>query len=302
MGFFRSHIVLVGLLVLSIQSCMNIPSRPEVHGHRGARGLMPENTIPGFKKATRQALDWLEMDIVVSGDGKIVVSHEPWMNHILATTKDGKRLTPEEGKALNLYKMPYKEINDYDVGLLEHPDFPDQKQKSAPKPLLEDVIEEVEEHIVLYGLRMVGYNVEVKSRPEWYGIYQPEPIEYARILMDEIDALNIDERLIIQSFDPAILQAIHERDETVELALLVDNDEGIEANLKNLGFIPPHYSPHNRLVDSTLVAEVRARDMEIHVWTVNDEARMEELIALHVNGIITDYPDRLVDLLNKAWE
>jgi len=261
---------------------------------------MPENTIPGFKLATRQALDWLEMDVVVSGDGKIVVSHEPWMNHELAIRKDGSTLTPAEGKALNLYQMPYREINDYDVGSLPHPNFPDQRQKSANKPRLTRVVEEVEEHIVLYGLRMVGYNVEVKSRPEWYGTYQPEPAEYVRILMDEIHDLNIDERLIIQSFDVAILQEVRKRDRTIEIALLVDNEEGLEANLKNLGFVPEHYSPHERLVDSTLVTEVQNRDMEIHVWTVNEKLRMQELADMHVNGIITDYPDRLVNLLNRA--
>lgn len=291
------RIFLFGLIIISLHSCMNTPTRPEIHGHRGCRGLMPENTIPGFKLAVRQGIDWIEMDIVISGDGKIVVSHEPWMNPMICTTPKGDTLTLDEGMAINLYTMPYKEINDYDCGLRPHPDFLDQEQKSANKPLLSRVIEEVEEHVVLYGLHMVGYNVEVKSKPEWYGIYQPEPKEYARILMQEIQELNIDERLILQSFDIAILEEIRKIDSSIEIALLVDNDQGFEANMAKLSFVPEHYSPHERLVTSELIEKVRAQDMEIHVWTVNERERMQQMIDLHVNGIITDYPDRLVELV-----
>lgn len=294
-----SPIFLLLVLVATNQSCMNTPTRPEIHGHRGCRGLMPENTIPAFKLAARQGIDWLEMDVVVSKDGKLVVSHEPWMNASICLSPDGERLSEAQGKAVNLYQLDYSDINDYDCGVLVHPDFPDQKIKSAPKPLLRKVVEEVEEHVVLYGLYMVGYNVEIKSNPEWYGVYQPEPREYARIVMEEIHRLNIDERLIIQSFDDRILEEIRKIDETIELALLVDNDAGFETNLGRLSFVPQHYSPHERLVDSELVSKVREQNMEIHVWTVNDEKRMEELIALHVDGIITDYPNKLVRIVNK---
>lgn len=277
---------------------MNTPTQPEVHGHRGARGLMPENTIPGFKLASRQGISWLEMDVVISKDGKVVVSHEPWMNHHITLTKDGERITEEQGKALNLYEMPYKVINDYDVGSLVNPNFPNQKLKKAPKPKLSKVVEEVEEHVVLYGLHMVGYNVEIKSRPEWYGVYQPEPEEYVNIFMDVIDDLNIDERLIVQSFDPEILRQMRKRDSSIELALLIDEEYNLHQNLETLGFTPQHYSPHFKLVDQALVNSCRDLGMEIHVWTVNEVADMRAMIDLKVDGIITDYPDRLVEILD----
>jgi glycerophosphoryl diester phosphodiesterase len=260
---------------------------------------MPENTIPGFKLAARQGIDWLEMDVVISGDGQVVVSHEPWINAAICLAPNGDTLTAEQGKAINLYQLDYSKINDYDCGSRVHPNFPDQEIKPAAKPLLSKVVEEIEEHIVLYGLYMVGYNIEVKSNPEWYGIYQPQPAEYAQIIVDEIQELNIDERLIIQSFDDQLLEEIRKLDNTLEIALLVDNDAGFEANMDRLSFVPEHYSPHERLVNADLIEKVRSMDMEIHVWTVNDESRMLELIALHVDGIITDYPDRLVKLVYK---
>src|SRR5918993_1857381 len=110
-------------------------------GHRGARGLMPENTIPSMLKAIDLDVTTLEMDLAISMDKKVVVSHDPIFNHIITTTPDGKMLTESEASQLVLYRMDYDEIKKYDVGLRPHPLFPKQEKLDVHKPLLSDLID-----------------------------------------------------------------------------------------------------------------------------------------------------------------
>ncbi|MFO0414793.1 MAG: glycerophosphodiester phosphodiesterase family protein, partial [Bacteroidota bacterium] len=112
----------------------------DLQGHRGCRGLMPENTIPAMLHAMDLGVTTLELDVVISADGKVVVSHEPWMSSEIATKEDGKQVIHAEEKNLNLFRMNYTEIQKFDVGLKPHPRFPDQKKMKVVKPLLTDVI------------------------------------------------------------------------------------------------------------------------------------------------------------------
>ncbi|MFZ1687574.1 MAG: glycerophosphodiester phosphodiesterase family protein [Flavobacteriales bacterium] len=272
---------------------------PDVHGHRGCRGLMPENTIPAFLRATELGCDFLELDVVVNAEGEVVVSHEPWMDHRICTGRQGHAIAAAHERELNIYRMSTEEVRQCDCGSLTHPDFPAQQNRPAHKPLLSEVVAAVSEHARKTGSPMPRFNVEIKSEPELYDTHQPRPLAYGVTVLRELNRLAIDRSCIVQSFDPAVLEAVHAMDPGVTIALLVDNTDGASTNLGRLSFTPNIYSPHFKLMDAALLDDLHAKQIATAVWTVNDEADMERMIALGVGGIITDYPDRLIALLEK---
>ncbi len=267
-------------------------SAPEVHGHRGCRGLMPENTIPAFTKAVDLGCTWLELDVVMTGDGEVLVSHEPWMDHRICRTSNGDSIAPGIERSFNIFRMSLAEVQAFDCGSAEHPDFPGQEHQRLHKPTLREVVEAVDERAGESGMSAVSFNIEIKSEPGLYGTYQPEPAAFAKAVVSVIDELHLDERCIVQSFDPAVLEAVHAIDPALRLSLLVENTDGIDTNLKRLSFTPAFYSPAFEQVDQAAVDKLHALDIEVAVWTVNEEADMRRMAALGVDAIITDFPDR----------
>jgi len=303
-------LVLVGaLLVVSsampasyAQSPADAPRSPagfDLQGHRGARGLAPENTIPAFRRALELGVTTLEMDVVISADGTVVVSHEPWMARAKCRTPDGGRIPEGAARSHNLYEMPYDRIEAYDCGSLTLPDFPEQASTPAPKPRLRAVLEMAEAYVDAHDRGPVFYNIETKSRPEWTGQFHPEPDAFVRRVLAVVTETDVAPRTTIQSFDPRTLEATHRQNQTVRTALLVGwaGDEGLEANLAALSFRPDIYSPTARLVDEALVAAVHDRGLTLVPWTVNDPDEMRRLLRLGVDGLITDYPDRAREVL-----
>lgn len=276
------------------------PQTFDLQGHRGARGLMPENTIPAFLKAVDIGVDTIELDVVITKDEKILVSHEPWFNHQISTKPDGSPVTEEEEMDLNIYEMTYEETQQYDVGKKGHPSFPNQETMAAKKPLLSDVIRTVENFIDERGQQDVSYNIETKIEPERYGTYYPQPEKFVQLLNDllveldeEFDILN---RITIQSFDPATLIVFHELNPDLELAMLVANRQLIQDYVDRLGFTPDIWSPNYQLVTSRLISEAHDRGIKVIPWTVNTTGEMRELLEMGVDGIITDYPDSAASL------
>jgi len=288
------------LLPLALSACMNQnrTDPPEVHGHRGCRGLLPENTIPAFLHAAELGVDWIELDVVLSADHQVIVSHEPWMSHVICTDANGDAILEERERDLNLYRMTAAEIRAYDCGSLEHPGFPDQEQRRAHKPTLREVVEAIEE-TAMSGGGQPGFNIEVKSDPALYGTHQPKPAQLAAFVHAAIDSLGIDDRCIVQSFDPAVLMAMHAIDQDLVLALLVENTDGLEINLQRLNFTPAIYSPNFSMADEALRTELHARGIQLVVWTVNEPTDIQRMIALGVNGIISDYPGRVLGVLER---
>jgi glycerophosphoryl diester phosphodiesterase len=272
--------------------------QPEVHGHRGCRGLLPENTIDGFNKAVELGCDHLELDVVLSGDGQVIVSHEPWLNAAICLGPDGEVLSEGQGRSFNLHRMSVEEIQRCDCGSLEQERFPEQNTRRSVKPTLRAVVEAADEHALLSGMPTPSYNIEIKSDPAWYGIYQPEPAPYARQVIATIDTLGIGERCIVQSFDPAILEAVHAERPDLTLALLVDNSDDLPTNLARISFKPAIYSPHFKLANDAMLQVLRSMDIALVVWTVNEPADIQRMVQLGVDGIISDYPDRVLAALD----
>jgi glycerophosphoryl diester phosphodiesterase len=267
----------------------------DIEGHRGCRGLMPENTIPAMMKALELGVTTLEMDAVITKDKQVILSHEPFFNHEITTGPDGKFITEQDERNLNIYKMTYAQTQTYDVGLKPHPRFPNQRRLKATKPLLREVIENAEAYHKLKGGPEVFYNIETKTQPATDNIYHPAPEEFVRTLMNVIHGEKISERVIIQSFDFRTLQVVHKRYPNMKTAALIEDYDKrtLDEQLKALGFKPTIYSPAYSLVTPELVAKCHEQGIKVIPWTVNDKESIDKMKTAGVDGIISDYPDLL---------
>jgi len=262
----------------------------DLQGHRGARGLLPENSVPGFLLALEYGVDTIEMDVVVSADSHVVVSHEPWMSPEICSHPDGTVVGEEEAMSLNLFTMPYERIALFDCGSRGNERFPEQEPLSVVKPLLADALRAVESA----AETPVRYNIEIKSREDGDGVFHPDVDTFALLVHQVIEKLDVMGRTTIQSFDPRALESYHRMAPEATLALLVSNEWGFQSNLDRLSFLPQIYSPNHNLVDRALVDSVHSAGLTIVPWTINETARMRTLLDLGVDGLITDYPDRAV--------
>lgn len=262
----------------------------DLQGHRGARGLAPENTLEAFRKALELGVNTLELDVVMSKDGQIVVSHEPWLNADICLDPNGNAFEKEKEKEYNLYQMTYKEIMTCDCGSKFNPAFSEQKLVSTHKPLLTDVLQMADSIGRNHGMK-VNFNIEIKSLPEGDNLYHPKPEVFVKQVMDLINKEVGLDKVSMQSFDFRILKELHQSYPEVRLAALVYKDD-VATALDQLGFIPDIYSPYFQLVDKIMVETLHSKGMKLIPWTVNEPEQMRSLLQLGVDGLITDYPDR----------
>lgn len=272
----------------------NSHSQIDVQGHRGCRGLFPENSIPAFQKALDLGVTTLELDLVISKDKKVVVSHDPFMNHEIALDVNGKTITEAEEKSFNLYEMTYDSIKKYDCGSKPHPKFPQQQKIKTYKPLLEEVLDLAEKH----SQKTILYNIEIKSLPAWDLVYTPKVEEFVALVLDIIKAKGIEQRVTLQSFDIRTLEEVKRKAPTMVASLLVDEFESITFKLKSLSFKPEIISPYYKLITKKRVKRLHKKELKVIPWTLNDEKDIKAMIDFKVDGIISDYPDRLIKILN----
>jgi glycerophosphoryl diester phosphodiesterase len=262
-------------------------------GHRGCRGLMPENTIPAMRTALDLGVTTLEMDVVITKDKKVVLSHDQWFGEEITTKPDGKYMGPREERKFNIYWMTYDDVKTFDVGMKPHPRFPNQKKMKAVKPLLTDVIDSVQQYMTTSKRPFPYYNIETKSNPEFDGVFQPKPDEFVELLMGVIKQKGIENYVIIQSFDFRTLQYLHQKYPDIKTAMLVEGDDKrtFDEQVKELGFTPTIYSPNYAIVDEKLIKKCHKQNMKVIPWTVNEKVKIEELKTMGVDGVISDYPD-----------
>ncbi len=285
--------VLVILLMLSIVAGASSQKQFLKEGHRGCRGLMPENTIPAMKKGLDLGVDVLELDLVISKDKKVVVSHDAVMNSEISLNPSGDTISKAEQKKLILYGMSYAEIRKYDVGSKHHHEFPQQQNLPAYKPLFAELIDSTDAYARQKGLKPPSYNVEIKSNPTTDGINQPPPQEFVDLVVGICKSKDLFGRMNIQSFDPRPLQLIHKQYPDIELSYLTMNFKSVEENLTTLGFKPNIYSPNYKTVTKESVKYCHDNGIKIIPWTINTKEEIEAIRNLGVDGIISDYPNRL---------
>jgi glycerophosphoryl diester phosphodiesterase len=275
------------------KSSSAMPVTFDKQGHRGCRGLMPENTIPAMLNALNLGVTTLEMDISISKDKKVFLSHEPFFNHEITTKPDGSFIEEKDEKSYNMYLMNYDSIIKYDVGMKPHPRFAQQQKIKAVKPLLVDLFDDIRKDMITRRRPFPFYNIEIKTQPATDNIYHPAPAEFVELLMKVIKEKQMEDFVIIQSFDFRTLQYLHKKYPAIKTTMLIEDFDKIsfEDQIKKLGFTASIYSPHYSLVTAELINKCHAAAMQIIPWTVNDKIKIQELTKMGVDGIITDYPN-----------
>ncbi len=276
------------LLFLAISAgaqTASTPKRIAVEGHRGARWAMPENTLPAFRYAIDVGADVLEMDLGVTKDNVLVVSHDL---EIKPSICKGPAELPRAIRQLTL-----AEIKQFDCGWQQNPDFPTQRAIPGTRmPTLEEVFRE------LSPLGTFRFNIEMKSHPTRREL-APPPDEFARLLVEQIRRFKVENRVVIQSFDFRMLKALASIAPGIKRsALFVEEGEAFLAVAKRAGDVQV-LSPHLRLVTPENVREAHAAGLTVVPWTANQPEEWQKLIDANVDAIITDNPKGLVQYLKE---
>jgi glycerophosphoryl diester phosphodiesterase len=249
---------------------------PAVCGHRGASGHAPENTLVAFRRAKELGATWIEFDVQLSADGVPIILHD---DTLARTTNLGQQLRPTQ--------LTLAELKDLDAGSWFSPEFAGEKI-----PTLEEVFEACGSEL--------GLNIEIKSTPNFEadnGLEQK--------IADLVRRYKLEDTALISSFDPHRLASLHRYDPGLRLAFLYearpdlylpDFDPIVTA--KSFGAVALH--PPFRIIDSSLVERTRTNGLDINTWTVNEIPDMERMVALGLDIIITNYPDRLVKVLEQT--
>ena len=292
----RTFLLTLPFLITTLASAQIYLPKFDVQGHRGCRGLKPENSLPAFLTALDSGVTTLEMDVTITKDNQIIVSHEPWMSAAICLPPTGKAITIKEEKKFNIFQMTYEEVKQWDCGSRGNERFPEQTKINVYKPLLSEVIVAVEKHIKNFSKYEVDYNIEIKTTPEGDGKFHPKPDEFSDLVYNLLDQFLPMERVIIQSFDIRVLKYWHTKYPDIRLAVLIENKKTVDQNISELGFSPFIYSPDYKLLSKEIVKYCRELNMRVIPWTVNDPTEMKVLKGMGVSGFITDYPDRAAKL------
>jgi glycerophosphoryl diester phosphodiesterase len=251
----------------------------QVHGHRGARAMRPENTLPAFEYAIAQGVDALELDMAVTRDNVIVVSHDPILEPPVCTGPAPKAVIRE---------LTLAQVREWDCGAKQNPAFPKQQPVPGTRmPTLEEV----------FALAPKGkflFNIETKIFPQKPEL-TPSPEEFARMVLTAVRKHHLEARVVLQSFDFRTLIAMKELAPEIKLSALY---EGPPKDFAAIGkeAVAGIVSPIARLVTPEQVKSAHAAGMEVLPWTVNTPAEWERLANAGVDGIISDDPAALI-----AW-
>lgn len=262
----------------------------KVHGHRGTRGTLPENSMVGFEEALKVGSDILEMDLHVSKDKVLIVSHDSAVSREICVMPNGKKVK----KTIRLRTLTAQQIQKYDCGRIPHPRFPEQKQvPNTSMPTLDEVLtwfaKTAPSHVEL--------NIETKM-DEPKKADNPDPKFFASAVIDLLKKHGLLDRAILQSFEFSTLVEAKKIEPALRTAALFENEKNFCAVTEQTGATMA--SPDFTLVTAKEVAECRKRGIPIHPWTANTEKDWAKLVDLGVDGIITDYPAKLLKFLNRG--
>jgi len=265
----------------------------DLQGHRGARGHAPENTLPGFELALGMGVDTLELDVGVTRDGVVVIHHDRRLNPDVARGADGKWVA---APAPAIVSMSYEELRRYDVGRIRPGSeyatrFPHQKPIDGAR------IPRLEELFARAGSQ-ARFNIETKLAPEApLETLAPEP--FARALVAEVRKAGVAQRTTIQSFDFRTLAVVQREAPEIRTAYLTTRQKGaaIPRMVHDAG--GAIWSPNFQDLDAAALAAARAKGVRVIPWTVNEPADIRRMLELGVDGLISDYPDRVREELRR---
>jgi glycerophosphoryl diester phosphodiesterase len=275
--------------IAALACCLPLAAQAfDLQGHRGARGLAPENTLPAFAAALSIGVTTLELDVGVTRDGVVVVHHDRTLNPDIARGPDGRWL---EQRGPAIHSLSYAELLRFDLGRLKpgsdyaRPFAAQQPVDGARAPKLAEVFALARKA----GNDTVRFNIETKTSPQAPDETLP-PAEFARALVAEIRKAGVAARSAIQSFDWRTLAVVQA--EAPEIAtVFLTGRKFSDAPLKVRESGGRIWSPDFKMVDAAMFRQARALGLQVIVWTVNEPAQIAAMLDLGVDGIISDRPD-----------
>tara|TARA_B110000037_G_C17054831_1_gene479312 strand:+ start:454 stop:1302 length:849 start_codon:yes stop_codon:yes gene_type:complete len=278
MGVFQ-NLKLYSIIILSLllSSALMGQGEHKVFGHRGCRGIYPENTIEGFKKAISLGVDGIELDVVVNKNQELVISHESYIdtNYCLTTKIDEKNL--------NIFKMNVTEIQEIDCGSKFIKEFPNQLKIKERKPTYKEFKKELNDYNgdILF---------EIKCEYNLVNEYFPEYENYARIIFDETRYSKHLDNIYFMSFDFRILNELFKIMPNSKYIYLSSNKD-FRQEMKLLNFDPVGVGIDFNIINQEIIDFVHNKKQTIYGWTVNDKENYKTLTSMGIDGVITDYPN-----------
>jgi glycerophosphoryl diester phosphodiesterase len=266
----------------------------EVHGHRGARAVRPENSLPAFGFALTSGADTLEMDLGVTKDNVLVIYHDQTINPVICKYKDG-RPVPNN---LALHSLTLKQVKEFDCGSMQNPRFP--KQQTIPGteiPTFDELMSQLAKSMAV-NAKTIRFNIETKSE-EANPNYQPAPKNFAQLVFAALKKHNIEARSIVQSFDYRTLIELKKiAPHITTSALIEDRPQGdlvqiVQATQSQVA------SPNFEWLTRADIVAFHKANIQVIPWTLNDEAAWKRALDIGVDGIITDDPAGLVQFLQE---
>jgi glycerophosphoryl diester phosphodiesterase len=297
MAMFR-YVLLLALIALPAQAF-------DLQGHRGARGLAPENTLPAFQRALDLGVDTIECDMAITKDGVVVIHHDLWLNPDTTRGPDGKWL---DARGPAIHDLTFQELQQYDVGRLKPgaeyaKAFPEQQPVDGTRiPRLADLFDLVKKS----GNATIGFDCETKVSPLEPAATLP-PEEFARMAIAEIRKAGMERRIMVQSFDWRTLQLIQKEAPEIRTMYLSTPRTLAPAGRGRPSSVPKAiyaaggriWAPNQEFLTPELLAEARALGITVIPWTVNDPPTIVKLLDMGVDGMISDRPDLVQIELKK---
>ncbi len=301
-----SGLVLVWSLIACANACANAPTPASkdpvphptalptpapsiaVHGHRGARALFPENSLVAFDHALSVGVDVLELDLVVTRDDKLVVAHDPILSdHVVDL--DG---VPDTSAAREIRQLTLTEVKAFKAGTKVNPRFPKQKIGAAFSLATLDEVFTLVKTSAHAAAATVRFNIETKGVPG-HPELTPDALTFATLVVETLRKHEMEERTIVQSFDVATLKEVRRLSTKVELSFLnADSRPDFVPMLKAMNV--DILSPHHLWITKGDVEALHAHGIQVVPWTANTPKEWDHLIALGVDGIISDDPKALI--------
>ena len=258
----------------------------KIQGHRGARGMLPENTLAAFKYAIENKIDVLELDLQMTKDKEIIIYHDKNINTDICS-----------GISKPIKTLSLQEIKEYDCGSKKNTNFPKQQPIMGEKiPSFIELIKLIQSE---YKDKTIELNIEIKTEKSLDT--DDEIYEFSNKLIDILHKYNITNNVIIQSFDVRALKNIKEIDSLIKTSYLIEELPSIDNLIKiskQLGV--KIISPEYKLINKNIVTKLHENGFEVLPWTINDINILKQNIEYGVDGIITDYPKQMKDYLASA--
>ncbi len=264
----------------------------DVQGHRGSRGHLPENTLPAFAWAIELGVTTLELDVGITRDGVMVVHHDRRLNPDVARGPDGQWVkTPSPA----IHSLTFEELQRYDVGRIR-PGSEYARRFPHQQPLDGTRIPRLSDLFAAAAKSSVRFNIELKllaSHPD----ETAGPEDFARTTVAEVRKAHMQSRARIQSFDFRPIKIVEREAPEIETAYLTEGNGWTPERLQREG--ARIWSPDFRTLTKRILDDAHGRGMRVVVWTVNEPADIARMIEWRVDGIISDYPDRVLAQLKK---